>query len=205
MTHLNKNCLLRLLMSMVSISITWMSLNPDRARFARISHPKPPAPMTKILHWFLRNALTFTIASAGEYRLRDSMGLSYFFTGKERRIGSWARTVEDLIYVIVSGLPVRRVCRPVQGHHSWVVLVIGAGEGVLEDRRACRILFPTNTPRQVFHVMAAPTDLTNAPLSFSGHECFRHRLVLSILSGRPVRIDKIRSADANPGLRGPSI
>jgi hypothetical protein len=49
-THLNRNCLLRLLMSMVSISITWMSLNPDNARFARISHPRPPAPMTRILH-----------------------------------------------------------------------------------------------------------------------------------------------------------
>ena len=53
--------------------------------------------------------------------------------------------------------------------------------------------------------MAATADSTNAPLSFSGHEYFRQRLVLSILSGRPVRIDKIRSADANPGLRGPSI
>lgn len=48
-------------------------------------------------------------------------------------------------------------------------------------------------------------DSANAPLSFSGHEYFRQRLVLSILSGRPVRIDKIRSADANPGLRGPSV
>jgi len=57
----------------------------------------------------------------------------------------------------------------------------------------------------VFRTMTAPTDSTNAPLTFSGHEYFRHRLVLSILSGRPVRIDKIRSADANPGLRGPSF
>jgi len=56
-----------------------------------------------------------------------------------------------------------------------------------------------------FRAMTAPTDSTNAPLSFSGHEYFRHRLVLSILSGRSVRIDKIRPADANPGLRGPSI
>ncbi|GBE82088.1 Probable RNA 3'-terminal phosphate cyclase-like [Sparassis crispa] len=29
----------------------------------------------------------------------------------------------------------------------------------------------------------------------------RHRLVLSVLSGKPVRIDKIRSSDKNPGLR----
>ena len=53
--------------------------------------------------------------------------------------------------------------------------------------------------------MTAGTDSPNAPLSFSGHEYFRYRLVLSILSGRPVRIDKIRSTDANPGLTGPSI
>ena len=57
----------------------------------------------------------------------------------------------------------------------------------------------------IFRAMPAATDSTNASLSFSGHEHFRHRLVLSIISGRPVRIDKIRSADANPGLRGPSI
>lgn len=49
-THLKRNCLLRLLMSIVSISMTCISLNPDRAKFARISHPKPPAPMTRILH-----------------------------------------------------------------------------------------------------------------------------------------------------------
>ncbi|KAK7020517.1 18S rRNA biogenesis protein [Favolaschia claudopus] len=38
-------------------------------------------------------------------------------------------------------------------------------------------------------------------IQFSGHQHFRHRLVLSILSGKPVRIDKIRSDDKNPGLR----
>ncbi|KAH9901586.1 18S rRNA biogenesis protein [Cubamyces lactineus] len=38
-------------------------------------------------------------------------------------------------------------------------------------------------------------------LHFSGHQYLRHRLVLSILSGKPVRIDKIRSDDKNPGLR----
>ncbi|KAJ7063400.1 RNA 3'-terminal phosphate cyclase domain-containing protein [Mycena amicta] len=36
---------------------------------------------------------------------------------------------------------------------------------------------------------------------FSGHQHLRLRLVLSILSGKPVRIDKIRSDDKNPGLR----
>jgi RNA 3'-terminal phosphate cyclase len=39
-------------------------------------------------------------------------------------------------------------------------------------------------------------------LHFSGHQHFRHRLVLSILSGKPVRIDKLRPEDKNPGLRG---
>ncbi|KAL0946638.1 hypothetical protein HGRIS_012834 [Hohenbuehelia grisea] len=38
-------------------------------------------------------------------------------------------------------------------------------------------------------------------LQFSGHQHLRHRLVLSILSGKPVKIDKIRSDDKNPGLR----
>ncbi|KAL5532656.1 hypothetical protein ACEPAF_4430 [Sanghuangporus sanghuang] len=38
-------------------------------------------------------------------------------------------------------------------------------------------------------------------LKFSGHLHFRHRIVLSILSGKPVRIDRIRSEDKDPGLR----
>ncbi|EMD38305.1 hypothetical protein CERSUDRAFT_93837 [Gelatoporia subvermispora B] len=38
-------------------------------------------------------------------------------------------------------------------------------------------------------------------LHFSGHHYLRNRLVLSILSGKAVRIDKIRSDDKNPGLR----
>ena len=46
--------------------------------------------------------------------------------------------------------------------------------------------------------MAQPSSLVH----FSGHQHFRHRLVLSILSGKHVRIDKIRSEDKNPGLRG---
>ncbi|KAI7834865.1 RNA 3'-terminal phosphate cyclase/enolpyruvate transferase [Kickxella alabastrina] len=38
-------------------------------------------------------------------------------------------------------------------------------------------------------------------LQFEGHKFLKQRLVLSILSQRPVRIDKIRSTDENPGLR----
>lgn len=44
--------------------------------------------------------------------------------------------------------------------------------------------------------------LSDTVLHFSGHQHLRHRLVLSILSGKPVRIDKIRSDDKDPGLRG---
>jgi RNA 3'-terminal phosphate cyclase-like protein len=42
-------------------------------------------------------------------------------------------------------------------------------------------------------------------IHFSGHQHLRQRLVLSILSGKYVRIDKIRSDDKNPGLRGPYL
>ncbi|KAJ2725188.1 hypothetical protein GGI07_001450 [Coemansia sp. Benny D115] len=38
-------------------------------------------------------------------------------------------------------------------------------------------------------------------LQFEGHKFLKQRLVLSILSQRPVRIDRIRSDDENPGLR----
>ncbi|KIM87244.1 hypothetical protein PILCRDRAFT_305539 [Piloderma croceum F 1598] len=38
-------------------------------------------------------------------------------------------------------------------------------------------------------------------IHFSGHQYLRNRLVLSILSGKHVRVDKIRSEDKNPGLR----
>lgn len=40
------------------------------------------------------------------------------------------------------------------------------------------------------------------PIHFSGHQHLRSRLVLSILSGKHIRIDKIRSEDKNPGLLG---
>ena len=42
---------------------------------------------------------------------------------------------------------------------------------------------------------------TTTLVHFSGHQYFRHRLILSVLSGRPLRIEKIRSNDKNPGLR----
>ena len=39
-------------------------------------------------------------------------------------------------------------------------------------------------------------------LKFEGYNYLRQRLVLATLSGKPVRIEKIRSDDENPGLRG---
>lgn len=38
-------------------------------------------------------------------------------------------------------------------------------------------------------------------LRFKGCTHFRQRLILSTLSGRPIRIDEIRAKDENPGLR----
>lgn len=71
--HRKRNWRFKLETSMVSISITWMSPNPSSAKFARISHPSPPAParvrsdegrnvrqahapMTRILHLYRRNS-----------------------------------------------------------------------------------------------------------------------------------------------------
>jgi RNA 3'-terminal phosphate cyclase len=42
----------------------------------------------------------------------------------------------------------------------------------------------------------------SSSLDYSGHLYFRHRIVLSILSGKSIKIDKIRAGDKNPGLRG---
>jgi RNA 3'-terminal phosphate cyclase-like protein len=38
-------------------------------------------------------------------------------------------------------------------------------------------------------------------LRFKGSQSFRQRLVCATLSGRQIRIDDIRVADENPGLR----
>jgi RNA 3'-terminal phosphate cyclase-like protein len=40
------------------------------------------------------------------------------------------------------------------------------------------------------------------PLVFQGHEFLRQRLLLSILSGRSIKIEKVRSDRAEPGLKG---
>lgn len=38
-------------------------------------------------------------------------------------------------------------------------------------------------------------------LVFKGANCLKQRLLLSVLSGKPVRIEEIRSADVEPGIR----
>lgn len=49
---------------------------------------------------------------------------------------------------------------------------------------------------------AGPSNSGNSRvLSFKGHARLRHRLVLSLLSRRPIRIDRIRPDDDEPGLR----
>ena len=75
---------------------------------------------------------------------KDGVGLAYFFPGEERRISSWTRSIENLVYMVVPGLPVCRLCCPVQNHHR---LVTG---GTMGDRwrlwktdQALQIQFPT--------------------------------------------------------------
>lgn len=46
------------------------------------------------------------------------------------------------------------------------------------------------------------TAVPSSLLHYSGHQYLRHRLVLSILSGKALKLDKIRPDDKNPGLRG---
>jgi len=47
--------------------------------------------------------------------------------------------------------------------------------------------------------MAPPEN--SRVLRFTGHAYFRQRLVLAVLAARPVRIDQIRTDDAEPGIR----
>lgn len=74
----------------------------------------------------------------------------------------------------------------------------GARPMPISITRAFLIFEPQRLCSPPLPVMA---QATNA-LQFSGHLHLRHRLVLSILSGKAVKIDKIRSEDKNPGLRG---
>ncbi|SJX64087.1 related to RCL1-RNA terminal phosphate cyclase-like protein [Sporisorium reilianum f. sp. reilianum] len=55
----------------------------------------------------------------------------------------------------------------------------------------------TSTPNGA----AATADTKSRLLRFTGHRNFRQRLVLSLLSQRPVRIDSIRPDSSSPGIR----
>jgi hypothetical protein len=72
--YLKRNWRFKLDISIVSISITWISPNPAdrqphhltwdvlRAKFCRISHPKPPAPITRILTALLNASFAYSSA-----------------------------------------------------------------------------------------------------------------------------------------------
>ena len=40
------------------------------------------------------------------------------------------------------------------------------------------------------------------PLVFQGHRFLRQRLLLSVLSGIPIKVEKIRAEQSQPGLKG---
>jgi hypothetical protein len=54
------------------------------------------------------------------------------------------------------------------------------------------------TSTSISFAMAAQAGL----ITYSGHQFLRHRIVLAVISGKPLKIEKIRSDDKNPGLRG---
>lgn len=47
-----------------------------------------------------------------------------------------------------------------------------------------------------------PAKIKNNVLIYEGCNYLRYRLLLSTLSGKPVRITNIRTKDDNPGLKG---
>ncbi|KAK0558009.1 hypothetical protein OC846_000001 [Tilletia horrida] len=48
---------------------------------------------------------------------------------------------------------------------------------------------------------ASSSSSATRALRFTGHIAFRQRLVLAVLAGKPIRIDRIRPDDEQPGLR----
>lgn len=47
-----------------------------------------------------------------------------------------------------------------------------------------------------------PAQVKNKVLIYEGSNYLRYRLLLSTLSGKPVKITDIRTKDNDPGLRG---
>jgi hypothetical protein len=78
----------------------------------------------------------------------------------------------------------------------------GQFEMRVTDRRAPSARDPPFTTRslRIFYFYYLATAMST--LHYSGHLHFRHRLVLSVLSGKALKIEKIRPGDNNPGLRG---
>jgi hypothetical protein len=75
---------------------------------------------------------------------------------------------------------------------------------LVTDRRAPSARDPPFTTRslRIFILLLFLLATAMSTLHYSGHLHFRHRLVLSVLSGKALKIDKIRPDDNNPGLRG---
>jgi len=47
-----------------------------------------------------------------------------------------------------------------------------------------------------------PADRRNNVLTYEGNNYLRYRLLLSTLSGKPVKIINVRTKDSDPGLKG---
>ena len=117
----NKNCRLRLLMSIVSMSITWMSLKPHKARLLRISQPRPPAPMHKILQSFLRNLLTWGRGSVMWWTMqaRGERGKAACRLSRGELVGICTRTwvFKYLIDMVIPARPIDAI--HISIHVEW--------------------------------------------------------------------------------------
>ena len=108
-----------------------------------------------------------------------------------------------------SGNPVKiKIKRLSAGGDTCVVCLQGKAEA-----RQCEAA-THHTPRHPTHVCQVPHSFLIAPafhctvmevggvVTYEGSNCFRQRLILSTLSGKPVRIRNIRPKADDPGLRG---
>jgi hypothetical protein len=178
-----------------------MSLNPVRARLASISHPKPPAPMTRILHLFRKKSFTFRAPvkdklcqHSVEHSPHPLPGMMDQFEGQVCQ-GSGQHGNTDLASRLKSlhrshgfSQSLRRM--------KWSRAMPAAVNWNKASTRT--IIFLRNAK-----VSSRFTSMeSRSSVNFSGHQFLRQRLVLSILTGKHVRIDKIRSEDKDPGLRG---
>lgn len=75
---------------MVSMSITSMLRKPESARFLRISHPRPPAPMTSSL------AVSLIAVIEGSPGMNDS---SVYAPGRERKLSRYVHFALEAVGV----------------------------------------------------------------------------------------------------------